>query len=704
MPGQRLFVREYKADASTVWLGAEVRYSVVGIRGYLVGVSFEHPADPDMQLNGKEDSQPVSNAMASRQAEQRQPCLSLAGLSAWASALGGTVALAGAIALVVLVGTPSSPWGVAGICLVVLASGVLAGWQAVRSESRALGRISRYLHVWASGRSPAQSAPITRTRELTALSQAARRVAQSGNVGHPMDQSVHRAAGLPKPPTGTDQDQPLDGMLVSIQAHAETLERHLDDLVTSDQHDVLALLSERLTRLSRMMGDILEIRCLGGEEPDEAARVLEPAGVIAHVVRAYRPIAEAHGVTLAVECPTELPAIRGAMDRLVHAIGNVIDHAMQSAGQGGIVRLRAEKRDGEIRVRVGDTGPAIPREQWDLLFDMAASATPARGDADRSRRLGLYVARRIIEEYDGRIWIESVASVGTEFVAAFPLAEGRSTKPAAGDARGGGRVLICDADAELVATIANGMRKAGFEVEIAHSGARLAEQLARHTPDVLVTDSVLPDMSTSDLFTLLVRNGERRMKTVLHSVDGDYRELRARGVDLVMRRPVRTVDLVQAVRIVMMKKMEAGFVAAVVGQQPADADALADTLNARGHAVLRAASPAAGLAILSQYPIDLLILVSASPSWIAETLRTFEGQRAEQTRLVVLRPDVDLRQCETLASADVLTLPYRPGTEDAVASAMVDLWKEVIQSPAPASDEALACAVRTAWSEQTTAQ
>lgn len=703
MPGQRLFVREYKADAPTTWLGAEVRYSVVGIRGYLVGIAFEHPADPDLDPDEKKDSQPVSPAMASRQDEQKLPPLSLVGLSARASALGSAVALAGVIGFGFLTGTPpiSAAWVAS--CLIVPIIGIIAGARVLAAETRPLGEITRSLHMAASGRSPGQSAPKTRTRELTALGQATSRVGQFQSLVRPATPPVQQASASPRTRTGPEQDQALDNMLVSIQAHAETLERHFEDLVTSDQHHALTIISEKLARLSRMMGDMLEIRCLEGEGSDDAGRTLEPADIVAHVARVHRSIAETQSVTLAVECPAELPAVRGTMDRLARAIGNVVDHAMGSAGQGGIVRLRAERRDGEVRLRIGDTGPAIPRDQWDSLFEVGVSQ-PDQAHGDRLRRLGLYVARRIIEGYDGRIWIESVGAQSTEFVVAFPLAETRPGQQAAthGD-QGAGRVLICDADAELVATIANGMRKAGFEAETAHSGARLAERLAQQAPDVLVTDSVLPDMPTSELFTLLGRNSERQIKTVLHSADGDYRELCTRGVDLVMRRPVRTSDLVQAVRIVMMKKAQAGFVAAVLGQRPAEVDQLAEAINSHGHVVLRAANPTAGVVILSQYPIDLLILASASPSWLTEALRTVEGQRAEHTRLVVLRPDLDLKQCEALDSPDVFTLPYRPGMENAVASAMADLWKEMLQSPTPGSDPHLSRAFHMAYSEHTAA-
>lgn len=86
---------------------------------------------------------------------------------------------------------------------------------------------------------------------------------------------------------------------------------------------------------------------------------------------------------------------------------------------GGSVTIRAEAGDGEAVVSVSDTGPGIPQEEFQNIFE------PYRTLYEQSKRgtgLGLYISKGIVERHGGRIWLESEVGTGTTFFFRLPLA------------------------------------------------------------------------------------------------------------------------------------------------------------------------------------------------------------------------------------------------------------------------------------------
>jgi signal transduction histidine kinase len=78
----------------------------------------------------------------------------------------------------------------------------------------------------------------------------------------------------------------------------------------------------------------------------------------------------------------------------------------------------------EATVSVHDDGPGIPEERWPYLFEPLYEPHPVGGQGYVGVvSLGLYLARRIVEEHEGRIWFETKQGSGTTFHVAIPRAE-----------------------------------------------------------------------------------------------------------------------------------------------------------------------------------------------------------------------------------------------------------------------------------------
>lgn len=101
-------------------------------------------------------------------------------------------------------------------------------------------------------------------------------------------------------------------------------------------------------------------------------------------------------------------------------VGNLLHNAVQHTDRETVdVELSLERTsEGTVRLRVADDGPGIPDEKKERIFGKDEKGLESSGTG-----MGLYLARRVAEQCDGRIWVEDNAPRGSIFVTELPLSE-----------------------------------------------------------------------------------------------------------------------------------------------------------------------------------------------------------------------------------------------------------------------------------------
>jgi signal transduction histidine kinase len=135
-----------------------------------------------------------------------------------------------------------------------------------------------------------------------------------------------------------------------------------------------------------------------------------------------------HG-DLILDFEKNIPSIPGYPEGLSQALLNVVENAVDSLPPGGkgvvtisvsfhfrSVRLSAADRRGEVLVVVRDTGSGIPAEEMDRIFEPFYSTK----DFGHGTGLGLSIVKRIVEEHQGTLQIESHLGMGTSVTLCFP--------------------------------------------------------------------------------------------------------------------------------------------------------------------------------------------------------------------------------------------------------------------------------------------
>lgn len=155
-------------------------------------------------------------------------------------------------------------------------------------------------------------------------------------------------------------------------------------------------------------------------------RPMDVGDIAAGVAAEYRAQAQAAGLDLQVRVTSTVPVIRSDAGRVRQILGNLISNAVKYT-EKGVVAVQVEAReDGDtpgpgrwVGVTVSDTGPGIPPEKQELLFQEYGRIEP---DREGGAGLGLAISRRLAELLGGRVTVSSEVGVGSTFTLWLPCA------------------------------------------------------------------------------------------------------------------------------------------------------------------------------------------------------------------------------------------------------------------------------------------
>lgn len=134
------------------------------------------------------------------------------------------------------------------------------------------------------------------------------------------------------------------------------------------------------------------------------------------------PLCAEKGISFS--CDAKAPSLRLLCDpnRVQQLLGNLVGNAIKFTPRGGRVTVDAAPSGAEVRFSVADTGPGIPAEVSEHVFERYWRGRER--DYTKGVGLGLFIAKGIVDAHGGRIWLESVLGRGTTFYFTLPLAPG----------------------------------------------------------------------------------------------------------------------------------------------------------------------------------------------------------------------------------------------------------------------------------------
>jgi signal transduction histidine kinase len=194
-----------------------------------------------------------------------------------------------------------------------------------------------------------------------------------------------------------------------------------DDLDAESRQSIRAMIERELEILKRFMDDLRNV-----VKPRPVERFpLDVNASVGEIVESMRAEGERVGVTLEARYAPDLLMIEGDKFALGRVYRNLITNAIQATQPGGRVTVTTARSGDRIEINVADTGSGIAPERLAAIFEDFVT-TKRRGLG-----LGLAISKRIVEQLDGTIVVESELGRGTAFTLGFPARDDRSAHAAA---------------------------------------------------------------------------------------------------------------------------------------------------------------------------------------------------------------------------------------------------------------------------------
>ena len=147
-------------------------------------------------------------------------------------------------------------------------------------------------------------------------------------------------------------------------------------------------------------------------------KALSVSGVVREVVKGVSSIAQSSGVELTAETSEDPCTVLGDSVQITRAIQNVVVNAVQAAAETkGNVTVECTRKDFYVDVRVEDTGAGMTAAQIPKIFEPYFTTKQSKSGTG----LGLYITKKVIEDHNGSIKVDSTPDVGTTFTIRLPL-------------------------------------------------------------------------------------------------------------------------------------------------------------------------------------------------------------------------------------------------------------------------------------------
>ncbi len=205
----------------------------------------------------------------------------------------------------------------------------------------------------------------------------------------------------------------LRNPLVSVLGHLELLERGQASVEATRKS--VRVVKRNTERLIRMVTDILDVARLEAGRMPLALAEVDLVSVVGDVAAEMAPLFERKSLRLLVAIPPSLAALQADREVLRRVLLNILSNAAAFSPRGSSIAVGVRLQDARVRVQVSDSGPGVPAEHRQRIFDKFGSVASQRHSGRHSSGLGLPFCKLAIEAHGGAIGIESEVGRGSTF-------------------------------------------------------------------------------------------------------------------------------------------------------------------------------------------------------------------------------------------------------------------------------------------------
>jgi len=204
--------------------------------------------------------------------------------------------------------------------------------------------------------------------------------------------------------------------LTIIRGNLDNIDKGFAGEVQPQQKEILGDVFRVINRLSRLVNDLLDLSKIESGKMELNKESLDIVTLAGEVVKTFETLAGSKKIGLIKEFPDKAVTVNADKDKLTQVFINLMGNAIKFTDKGNVV-VRIIDLQKEAQVEIQDTGPGIPLDQMDKIFDKFVRVVAEKKEGTG---LGLPIAKDIIVLHKGRIRVESESEKGSRFIFIIP--------------------------------------------------------------------------------------------------------------------------------------------------------------------------------------------------------------------------------------------------------------------------------------------
>jgi PAS domain S-box-containing protein len=308
----------------------------------------------------------------------------------------------------------------------------------------------------------------------------------------------------------------------------------LEELRSRLDEPELDLIHRNALRLGKLVNTLLDFSRIEAGRMQARFEPIDLSAATSELASVFRSAIERAGLAFEVDCPPLGEPVytdRGMWEKVVL---NLLSNALKFTFTGRVC-VAVRREDDRAVVTVSDTGIGVPEEEMPRLFERFHRIENAKSRSNEGSGIGLALVRELVELHGGTITAESTVGEGTTFAIRLrfgaehlpadaltepsgPVTASSTADPYVEEAlrwlpgepetppveeRTTARVLVADDNADMRDYLTRLLRSAGHRVEAVADGRRALEAARRNSPELIVSDVMMPGLDGLELVAAL---------------------------------------------------------------------------------------------------------------------------------------------------------------------------------------------------------
>jgi signal transduction histidine kinase/DNA-binding response OmpR family regulator len=364
---------------------------------------------------------------------------------------------------------------------------------------------------------------------------------------------------------GHELRNPLGAISNAVAVMSLTMQSGLD---ANESIEIQSILERQVRQMNRLIEDLLDVARITRGKIRLRKEVVDSRVILRRAMTTCQPAIDDRGHTLFAVLAEEPLMIFADAARIEQIVTNLLTNAIKYSPPGASIFVDAELVEGNVVIRIRDTGLGISRELLYKVFDLFVQGERSLDRSQGGLGIGLTLVKSLVEMHGGVVTVASEGhQKGSVFTVSLPSVSLPHESQSVADktlnepnlrgndilpAKGAQRMLVIEDNLDIATTFKQMLSTGGHDVQLAHDGASGLEVAIKTLPDVIFIDIGLPAMDGYAVANQL-RGMDIFSNTVLVAMTGygqpdDRRRSKDAGFHYHLIKPVPMEELDQLLR------------------------------------------------------------------------------------------------------------------------------------------------------------